>query len=43
MDKALLKAQQSWIKEELDRSAAFWIKNGWDGVNGGVYTCLEAD
>ena len=43
MDKALLKAQQNWIREELDRSAAFWIKNGWDRVNGGVFTCLDRE
>ncbi len=43
MDKALLKAQQSWIREELERSADFWVKNGWDRVNGGVYTCLDRE
>ena len=41
MDKALLKSQQAWIREELDRCADFWVKNGWDHVHGGVYTCLD--
>ena len=43
MDKALLKAQQNWIREELDRSADFWLKHGWDKENGGVYTCLDRE
>ncbi len=41
MDKTLLAAQQKWIREELDKCADFWLKNGWDKVNGGVYTCLD--
>lgn len=41
MNKALLQTQQEWIRTELDRCAGFWLKNGWDRVNGGVYTCLD--
>lgn len=31
MDKALLKAQQRWIREELNRSADFWVKTAGIG------------
>lgn len=41
MDKAMLKEQQQWIKAELDRCIDFWLKNGMDHENGGVYTCLD--
>lgn len=41
MNQALLQSQQEWIRAELARCADFWIKNGWDHVNGGVYTCLD--
>jgi len=41
MDKVRLEAHQKWIQEELDRCVSFWLKNGMDPVNGGVYTCLD--
>ena len=41
MDKVLLSSQQEWIRAELDRCINFWLTNGWDRVNGGVYTCLD--
>ncbi len=41
MDKIKLAEQQQWIREELMRCADFWVKNGWDHENGGVYTCLD--
>lgn len=41
MNRELLKSQQEWIHSELERCADFWVKNGWDHVNGGVYTCLD--
>ena len=41
MDRELLARQRAWIKDELERCADFWVKNGWDRVNGGVYTCLD--
>ena len=41
MNKELLLSQQQWVREELDKCVHFWLKNGWDRVNGGVYTCLD--
>lgn len=41
MDKVYLQQTQAWIREELDRCVGFWLKNGIDPVNGGVYTCLD--
>ena len=41
MDREYLVQTQTWIREELDRCVNFWLKNGIDPVNGGVYTCLD--
>ncbi len=41
MNQTKLKSHQSWIKEELERCTSFWLKNGIDKINGGVYTCLD--
>ena len=41
MDREYLQQTQGWIREELDRCVNFWLKNGIDPVNGGVYTCLD--
>lgn len=41
MDKQKLIEAQKWIKKELDVCADFWLKNGMDRENGGVYTCLD--
>ena len=41
MNKDRLLAQQQWIRDELKRSADFWLTHGWDHENGGVYTCLD--
>ncbi len=41
MDTKYLIETQKWVKEELDRSINFWLKNAMDKVNGGVYTCLD--
>ena len=30
-------------RELLENVMPFWMKNGWDRVNGGVYTCLDRD
>ena len=38
-----LQSHQKWIKEELERSIRFWLKNGMDPVHGGVYTCLDRE
>ena len=32
MNRELLKAQQQWIREELERCADFWVKNGWESA-----------
>ncbi len=31
----------NFVKSELDKSVDFWLKNGVDKVNGGMYTCLD--
>ena len=36
-----LKEYQKWVREELERSVNFWLKNGMDHEHGGVYTCLD--
>lgn len=41
MDRQKLIEAQKWFKEELSRSADFWLKNGMDKEFGGVYTCLD--
>ena len=41
MNKEFLTQAQAWVREELDKAAAFWLKNGMDAVHGGVYTCLD--
>lgn len=41
MDKQRLIEAQKWFKEELMRSADFWLKNGIDKEYGGVLTCLD--
>ena len=41
LNKELLISQQQWIRDELKRSADFWLTHGWDHENGGVYTCLD--
>lgn len=38
-----LKQTQKWVKKELDLCNDFWLKNGKDDVNGGVYTCLDRE
>lgn len=41
MEQAKLLEYQDWIRSELQKSIDFWLKNGMDPVNGGVYTCLD--
>lgn len=41
MDCEKLLEHQKWIKNELNVCLDFWMKNGIDPVNGGVYTCLD--
>ena len=35
--------ERKWIQNELESVADFWLNNGMDKVNGGVYTCLDKD
>ncbi len=41
MDKQKLKAVRGSVKTQLDECIKFWLDNGIDKVNGGVYTCLD--
>ncbi len=41
MDRNKLLESRQWVRDELDRCVNFWLKNGMDDVNGGVYTCLD--
>ncbi len=43
MIKTYLAECQKWIKEELETTVAFWLKNGMDKEHGGVYTCLDRE
>ena len=38
-----LQNERLWIKDELFRVADFWLKNGMDHENGGIYTCLDVN
>ena len=41
MNRQQLMETRAWVREELDRCVEFWLKNGMDAVNGGIYTCLD--
>ena len=43
MDKEKLLSARQWIQDELKRCVDFWLKNGMDSINGGVYTCLDRE
>ena len=43
MDREYLLSVKEWTKRELERCISFWLKNGMDEVNGGVYTCLDRE
>ena len=43
MDRSKLHESRQWIREELDRCIAFWLRNGMDKEHGGVYTCLDRE
>lgn len=43
MDKDFFLNLKQWTKQELDRCISFWLNNGMDNVNGGVYTCLDRE
>ncbi len=41
MDTSVYAKYHEWIRSELGKSIEFWLKNGQDKKNGGVYTCLD--
>ena len=41
MDRQTLREARTWVRAELERSAAFWLEHGMDKEHGGVYTCLD--
>ena len=41
MDRQTLQEARTWVRGELERSAAFWLEHGMDKEHGGVYTCLD--
>ena len=43
MDKQKLQNIRESIREQLDGCVKFWLNNGIDKVNGGVYTCLDRE
>lgn len=43
MDMEKLNSTGEWIKQELDRCIDFWLTNGLDHENGGIYTCLTRE
>lgn len=40
MDRQKLQDARRWARNELERSAQFWLDHGMDREHGGVYTCL---
>ena len=41
MDRQKMQAAREWVRAELEKCTAFWLKNGIDRKHGGVYTCLD--
>ena len=41
MDRKKFLAERQWLRNQLSGVADFWLKNGMDPVNGGIYTCLD--
>ena len=41
MDRAKMEQTRQWVRDELNRCAAFWLEHGMDREHGGVYTCLD--
>ena len=38
MDRVKMEQTRQWVRDELDRCAAFWLEHGMDREHGGVYT-----
>ena len=43
MNKTQLQNARKQIRTQLEACVNFWLKNGIDKVNGGVYTCLDRE
>lgn len=41
MDHKKLLAARQWVRSQLANVSDFWLKNGADPINGGIYTCLD--
>ena len=41
MNRERLLEARTWIREQLELCTRFWLENGMDKENGGVYTCLD--
>ena len=41
MNKQKMREAREWVRAELEKCTEFWLKNGMDTQNGGVYTCLD--
>ncbi len=41
MDRQKMQEAREWVRAELEKCTEFWLKNGMDAQNGGVYTCLD--
>ena len=41
MNKQKMREAREWVRAELEKCTEFWLNNGMDTVNGGVYTCLD--
>lgn len=39
----LLKLRERYAADLCDDIMPFWLRHGWDRVNGGVYTCLDRE
>ena len=39
----LVRCQDRYLDEFVNNVMPFWMKNGLDRVNGGIYTCLDRD
>ena len=38
-----IRETREWLSQEIENVASFWLENGMDKINGGVYTCLDKD
>ena len=43
MEQYLNTWRERYVTDLTNDILPFWLRNGWDKVNGGVYTCLNRD